>query len=585
MTGILLAGLLLGWLIFGGSNSIEPSEHDHGSEQRGDEVWTCSMHPQIRQSEPGNCPICGMDLIPLGTSDSDVPVDAVRMTENAMKLANIQTMIVGEREASKELRLNGKVQVDERKFYTQTTHIPGRIEHLNINFTGEKVNRGQTLAMVYSPELLTAQEELLQANSIKENQPELFEAARQKLGNWKIGDGTINKILNSGKLIQSFPISADVSGIVMSKQVDLGDYVERGMPLYEIADLSSVWVLFDVYESDIPWIKVGNKVSYTVQSLPGETFEGTITFIDPLINAETRVASARVEVKNTDNKLKPEMFVSGTITSNLSPSVADSKEIVIPKSAVMWTGERSIVYLKESVKDKVDFRLREVVLGPSLGDAYVIQSGLRQGEEIVVNGTFTVDAASQLAGKPSMMNLEGTPTRTGHDHGGMGMEAPKEGSDLKTGLILNNENAKLDLQPVITAYLSIKDALGRDDLAEAKRAGSRLLKTVEGKSGGAISRESEALWEGLRKGIRDHLQHGQHFKSLTEARKAFMEVSNTMIPVAEAFKLDDEPLYILHCPMANNNKGADWLSASKEINNPYYGKEMSSCGEVIREIH
>ena len=340
--GILLVGLLLGWVIFGGNGSSTTNQESVQTEQ--ETIWTCSMHPQIRLDEPGKCPICGMDLIPLEANASTTNPKALQMTEDATKLANIQTMRVGMGDTQKELRLNGKVQIDERKLYAQSTHIPGRIEQLRINFTGETVNRGQTLAYVYSPDLLTAQEELLQSYSIRNSQPELFEAAKQKLSNWKISESSIDKIISSGKLIQQFPITADVSGVVTSKKVDLGDYVNRGTPIYEIADLSSLWVLFDVYESDMPWVKVGDKVSYTIQSLPGETFEGTISFVDPLINPQTRVATARIEIKNTGNKLKPEMFASGIVKNSLTPKA--TKDIVIPKSAVMWTGKRSVVYVK-----------------------------------------------------------------------------------------------------------------------------------------------------------------------------------------------------------------------------------------------
>ncbi|PLB18928.1 efflux RND transporter periplasmic adaptor subunit [Mariniflexile rhizosphaerae] len=423
MVGILFVGVLLGWLVFGG-NDAPKSENEHNHVEGTETIWTCSMHPQIQMKEPGQCPLCGMDLIPLESNDSAIDPNALQMTEDAMKLANIQTMVVGgSKKTNKKLTLNGKVQIDERKLYTQSSHIPGRIEKLNINFTGEKVNRGQTLAMVYSPDLVTAQEELLQAYRIKETQPELFEAAKQKLNNWKIGEGTINKIISTNKPIQQFPITADVSGIITAKKVDLGDYVSQGMPIYEIADLSSLWVLFDVYESDMPWVKVGDKINYTIQSLPGESFEGVITFIDPLINPETRVASARVEVKNPENKLKPEMFVSGVVSRNVNTSA--SKDIVIPKSAVMWTGERSVVYIKSIVSNKVNFKFREVTLGASLGDAYIIKEGLSEGEDIVVNGTFTVDAASQLAGKPSMMNPEGEKEVTGHEGMDMGEDDMK----------------------------------------------------------------------------------------------------------------------------------------------------------------
>ena len=412
--GILVVGILLGWLLFGGVDKKEDKlgeNHDH-TDAVG-EIWTCSMHPQIRMNEPGNCPICGMTLIPLDSEVTTADPNVYQMSESAIKLANISTLVVGKSDAKKEIRLNGKVQVDERHAYSQSTHIPGRIEQINVNFTGEKVQRGQTLATVYSPELVTAQEELLQAASIKESQPELFEAAQEKLRNWKINQSQIDQILTNGKAIQRFSIRADVNGVVTEKMVELGDYVERGMPIYEISDLSKVWVLFDLYESELAWVKEGSEIEYTVNSLPGETFTGIISFIDPLIDPQTRVASARVEVNNKDGRLKPETFASGIVKNKIGK--VDSKEIVIPKSAVLWTGKRSVVYIKEGS----GFKMREITLGPALGDAYIIKEGLLAGEEIVVNGTFTVDAASQLAGKPSMMSPEGGKVVTGHE--GMNM--------------------------------------------------------------------------------------------------------------------------------------------------------------------
>ena len=583
MVGVLFVGLLLGWMIFGG-NDAPKSEHDHNATEGTETIWTCSMHPQIRMNEPGQCPICGMDLISLESNESDMDPNAIQMSDDAMKLANIQTMIVGgSNGANKKLALNGKVQIDERKLYTQSTHIPGRIERLNINFTGEKVTRGQTLAMVYSPELVTAQEELLQAYRMKEAQPELFEAAKQKLGNWKIGSATINKIISANKPIQQFPITADVSGIITSKKVDLGDYVGQGMPIYEIADLSSLWVLFDIYESDMPWVKVGNKINYTVQSLPGETFEGVVSFIDPLINPQTRVASARVDVKNSGNRLKPEMFASGVVINSLTTST--SKDIVIPKSAVMWTGERSVVYVKSVVSNKVNFKFREVTLGTSLGDAYIIKEGLSEGEEIVVNGTFTVDAASQLAGKPSMMSPEGGAAMIGHNHGGAAVPTSND-------LIINkvaksvavNQKAKDALKPILTEYLAMKDALIIDNLEEAKKAGTNILKTIEGVNMSLFIGESHSVWMDLSSDLKNALQHVQHFKTLEEVRGPFQQISNRMIELETSFNSTDETLYVLHCPMANNNKGADWLSNSKEVKNPYYGQSMLTCGVVAKEI-
>lgn len=563
--GILVAGILLGWLFFGGGNSKDEVSQDH-LEIAGEQIWTCSMHPQIRQNEPGECPICGMDLIPVSSTEGGEDIGSYQMSENAMKLANIQTMTVGRGDVSKEVRLNGKVQVDERNSYSQSTHIPGRIEKLSVNFTGEKVSRGQNLATIYSPELVTAQEELLQAASIKESQPELFEAAKQKLRNWKIGPAQIERILSGGKALDRFSISADVNGIVTEKMVELGDYVERGMPIYEISDLSKVWVLFDLYESEINWVKEGDKIQYTVNSIPGETFEGTISFIDPIINSQTRVATARIEVNNKEGKLKPEMFVSGVVT-NTSIGKPETQELIIPKSAVLWTGERSVVYIKKNVNGKATFEMREIVLGPALGNSYVVSSGLEPGEEIVTNGTFTVDAAVQLSGRPSMMNP---------------LADVKEGNLALEVEI--SEKAKAELKLVTEDYLELKDALVADQFAEAKTAASELKIQIEKVKGSELNGEAAVVWKSFKEQLIQSSQNITAAANIANMRNAFDELSNTMIGMVTSFQLSSGELYVLHCPMANNEKGADWLSASPEIRNPYYGAAMLKCGEVKREI-
>tara|TARA_R110001592_G_scaffold209814_4_gene461050 strand:- start:1258 stop:3003 length:1746 start_codon:yes stop_codon:yes gene_type:complete len=564
--GILCVGILLGSLIFGGSDTPK-SEHDHKAEQVIKTIWTCSMHPQIRMDKPGKCPLCGMELIPLESNDSAANTNAVQMTANALKLANIQTMIVGSKQANKELRLNGKIQIDERNLYTQSSHIPGRIETLKINFTGEKVYRGQTLAMVYSPQLVTAQEELLQAYSMKTTQPELFEAAKQKLNNWKIGENTINKIINNGKPIQQFPITADVSGIITAKKVELGDYVDRGMPIYEIADLSKLWVLFDVYESDMPWVNVGDEVIYTVKSLPGKTFKGVISFIDPLINAQTRVASARVEVKNSDDKLKPEMFVSGVIKNDISKTA--SKDIVVPKSAVMWTGERSIVYIKSNGNNNVNFRLRNVTLGPSLGDAYIIENGLKDGDEIVVKGSFTVDAASQLAGKPSMMNPESSNELTSN----MTM-IDKSKIDMKF---------KQQLGDIVAAYIKLKNALVDDNSSLAQQEAKKLTYNLENTDMSLLHGDAHTIWMKFLKTLQEAANKTQNSKDIGVQRDAFLVLGKKLSEAITTLGVETEkkqPLYLEFCPMAHNNEGGYWLSYDKEIKNPYFGKAMLTCGEV-----
>ncbi|MBU2526788.1 MAG: efflux RND transporter periplasmic adaptor subunit [Bacteroidetes bacterium] len=597
----LFIGFLLGWLIkpsnhHPDSYRDESSEHQHNGAtysstigQTENQIWTCSMHPQIRMNEPGQCPICGMDLIPAaGGGDSDANPMALEMTENAMKLANIQTTVVGSESlsATREIRLNGKVQADERKVYVQSSHIPGRIEQLNVNFTGEPVFRGKVLAMVYSPELVTAQQELLQANKIKSTQPELFNAAKNKLINWKLSETQINRILENGKPIDRFPILSDVNGIAVEKKVNLGDYVQRGTPVYEIADLSSVWLQFEVYESDLPWVKVGDKVSYTLSSIPGEKFEGVVAFIDPVIDPQTRVTMARVEVKNPKGTFKPEMFATGKVKNELKTSSTAS--LSVPKSAVMWTGERSVVYVKTATDTKVYFSLREVTLGASLGDAYEVKSGLEAGEEIVTYGTFTVDAAAQLAGKPSMMRPEGGAAMTGHNHGGMNMDTnpTSEKTTTKTTgetKVLSKE-AKAAVEKLVNQYILVKNALVKDNLTEADKQVKSLQKAVSGTSMALFKGDNHNKWMDYQKRMNAQTTQFLQTKKIDEARTVFIELSNILIEMTHDFGPFEQTFYIQYCPMVNQNKGAEWLSISKTVENPYYGAKMNDCGEVTKTI-
>jgi Cu(I)/Ag(I) efflux system membrane fusion protein len=368
------------------------------------------MHPQIRMSEPGKCPICGMALIPLSqNSTGSVDPDAIHMSKDAVQLANVLTAVVTKKKPIKEVRLYGKVQADERLFQSQTAHVPGRIERLNINFTGETVVKGQVLAEIYSPELITAQQELLETVKTKQLQPELYEASKEKLQQWKLTDDQISIIEISGTVQNNFDVLSNTSGTVTARRVNNGDHVSLGTVLFDIADLSKVWIMFDAYESDLQFLHIGEKLSFNLQALPGTDFTGNIIFIDPVIDPVTRVAKVRVETGNQAGKLKPEMFATGIVSSTLTEY---TDNVVIPKSSVLWTGKRSVVYVKQPGSEEPVFKIREVELGPMLGESYVIMSGLSEGEEIVTNGTFSVDAAAQLEGKPSMMNPMGGKTNS-----------------------------------------------------------------------------------------------------------------------------------------------------------------------------
>ncbi len=593
----LVVGFLAGWLIFTGDKSNPDDGHQHlKTEIAGETVWTCSMHPQIRQNEPGDCPICGMDLIPLeDDQNSETDPMAISMSPTAMQLADVSTALVGKTDPVKQVRLNGKVQADERLVYTQSSHIPGRIEKLMVNFTGEFVSRGQPLAYVYSPDLVTAQEELFEARKISEMQPQLFAAAKDKLKNWKLSDHQIQGILNSGKIQEEFPVQADVSGYVTTKMINTGDYVRGGEPIYEIADLSKVWILFDVYESDMAWVKKGDKIAFSLSSRPGEIFEGVISYLDPVINPKTRVVQARVEYNNANGKLKPEMFASGVVEAGLTKK---SNSLVVPKKAVMWTGKRSLVYIKTKSDQGVNFVMREVTLGPSLGDRYIVESGLEEGDEIAVSGTFSIDAAAQLAGKPSMMSPEGGQPMTGHNHGRT-QDGPDE-ADMEEiasheGHVEKSEagasetmpvdkEARDALQPLYAAYLQWKDALAGDDFPEAQKFASGMKSALDKIDMELFNGDAHDAWMDYRSRLDNSLQHVMHFSDIEQLRRAFQAVSVTMIAMTSSFSPLGETIYVLHCPMADNNKGADWLSTEKEIRNPYFGSSMLKCGEVTREI-
>ncbi|MGZ2371506.1 efflux RND transporter periplasmic adaptor subunit [Ancylomarina sp. YFZ004] len=424
VVGVLFLGLFLGWLISGNSGDVNTSDqgienHEgHKHESADPQTWTCSMHPQIKQDKFGLCPICAMDLIPLKSMQSggdDVDPNEIVMSESAAKLASIQTIRVEKGTPIRTINLQGKVQVDERNISELTARFGGRIEKLFVNYTGQYVRKGEKLASIYSPKLLSAQRELLEAISFKENRPGLYTAAKGKLKLWDLTDKQIAAIEEKGNPQAYFNILSPITGTVSMRHVALGDYVKEGKALFKVVDLSKVWVMFDAYESDLPWIKLGDEVNFELKANPGESYSAKVTYIDPFINGKTRVAKVRIEVSNKNGVLKPEMFAQGILESEIAEN---SSEIMVPKSAVLWTGKRSVVYVKVPDRESPSFLHREVVLGPEAGAFYVISEGLDEGDEIATNGVFKIDAAAQLIGLRSMMNPDGGAAPAGHNHGG-----------------------------------------------------------------------------------------------------------------------------------------------------------------------
>ncbi len=563
---ILLVGLLLGWLLFGGSLS-EKTEHNHSKIVKVNKTWTCSMHPQIMQLKAGDCPICGMNLIIAENSADGLKVDQFKLTKNAMALANIQTTIVGEKNVDgNAIKLSGKIAENEKANAVQISYFSGRIERLNVSFTGEKISKGQLLATIYSPELYAAQQELITVASLKGSQLALYKAVRNKLKLWKVSEKQINQIEATGKVKENFPVYSTVSGTVIEKLVEEGDYIKQGQPLLKINNLNTVWANFDVYENQIELFEKGQEVSVSTNAYANKVFKGEVDFIDPILNSKTRTVNLRVVLNNKDDVFKPGMFVSANIDGVINEN---NEALSIPESAILWTGERSVVYLKTN-PDQPVFEMREVMLGNRIENEYEVLEGLFAGNEIVTNGTFTIDAAAQLQGKKSMMNK-----------GSNGLIKDRELDAINDTFRKIDFNVSTDssFQFIIEPYIELKDALVQSDVTLASIKSKEFRKALD-KISVSERVKSNNYWSMLYKTSKKINEN----VSIEYQREQFKILSEDLITMVRNFDKVEDKLFIQFCPMADNNKGAYWLSKEEKVINPYYGKAMLTCGEVKQII-
>ncbi|XOF32784.1 MAG: efflux RND transporter periplasmic adaptor subunit [Candidatus Electrothrix sp. YB6] len=389
------------------------SAHEHGPET----VWTCSMHPQIQLPEPGQCPICFMDLIEVEKQSNEArqSLRQISFDSRARKLAEIevQPVIRGSKDTDAALQIFGRIDYDETKVSTITSWVDGRIDKLLVDYTGAAVRHGQAVAEVYSPDLFTAQAELIQAvkevqrvgksdnTLVKKMARRTLDAAREKLHLLGIGKQQLQKMEQLERPAQRITLTAPLAGIVIEKHVNEGVYVKTGNPVYTLADLSKVWVILEVYESDLKAVVMGQKVGFTVEAYPGTEFQGKVVYIDPLVDEKNRTVRVRLNADNRKGKLKPGMFVRAELV--VPAGGQGQAPLLIPASAPLLTGKRALVYVQ--VPDKPGTYIgREVVLGSRRGEFYEVKSGLEQGELVVVRGNFKIDSAIQLQARPSMMN-------------------------------------------------------------------------------------------------------------------------------------------------------------------------------------
>lgn len=425
------------------------------------------MHPQIRMDHKGICPLCGMDLTPVDAQqdpwEAEDPGFRLVLTENAQRMARVQSMKVMPRSLSKDVRTVGRVEFDETRVAYIAARVNGRVDQVYADFPGTMVREGEHLVRIYSPDLLSTQQEFLTAlrgeQSIgRDSERRLSEASRRRLLLWGITEQQIDELAKSGEAQEHVVVYAPLGGTVIEKNIRPGQYVKEGDTLYLIADLNRVWLVLEVYESELSWVRVGQSVQVTLESEPHQPLTGTVAFVEPVLTSASRTVRVRVIVENQDSRLKPGMYAQALIRVPILPSgqpaptglegkyvcpmhpyeVADqpglcqqckmplelvplgpgvaapsphsaesttdsqqtSMVLAVPAEAVLTTGQRQLVYVE---KEPGKYQLMEPKLGPRAGDYYPVLSGLSEGDRVVARGNFLLDSQYQITGRASLL--------------------------------------------------------------------------------------------------------------------------------------------------------------------------------------
>lgn len=588
----LLAGMIAG-LLFPGPTT-EKINSDQVKKQA--QIWTCSMHPEIKQPKPGKCPKCFMDLIPLSEDTFSTSPYKLKLSDAAKELAQVRTTRVFTGPATKTLRLPGTLALDETRVKHVTAWVGGRIEKLYVNYLGIPVQLNDHMAEFYSPDLLAAQEELRRTIG----NDSLHRAVSERLLRWGISPEQIEHFKTAEKSGELVTINSPASGIVIEQPVKEGMYVSQGTRLFSIADMTRLWLVAAVYERDIQWLRYGQKVECEFEAFPGQIFPGTIAFISPVLSTNSRTVDARINIDNEQGLLKPGMFgrvtvkvaigskgevinpaLAGKWISPMHPEVikdgpgqcdvcgmalvpiesvgikTDSNQkqpLLVPETAVLWSGTRSLVFRKQQGEEKM-YEAVEVTLGPKVDNGYLIFSGLAADDEIVIEGAFKLDSEQQIRGGISLMS-------SARD-----LSEPAAPAKLQAEEIAEIEN-------LLRSCLEISRELAADKLpTEAATKAHHQLS-------GLLSGKKQNL-RGIAEKIMPVLMKMSNEKSIKIAREHLFELT----PALRELVLMSEGQLSLeihedYCPMAFDNKGASWFQTAEELANPYFGAMMLRCGET-----
>jgi len=539
------------------------------------QYWTCGMHPWVILPHPGDCPICHMKLVPVDAAKfrGQVTVDPV-MTQNiGVRVAPVVSGAV-----SRVVRTVGTVDYDETLLGDVNLKISGWVEKLYVNTLGQRVQEGQPLLEIYSPDLYTAQEEYLLAFKRREAtkaapassdaaamDTDLLAAARKRLDYYDISPEQVQALERSGKAAKTMTLRSPFRGTVVAKSVVEGQKVDAGMALLRIADLSRVWVMVTVYENQLPYVEVGQKAVMRLPYVPGQTFEGKITYIYPYMNQDLRQAKVRMEFDNAAQALKPGMFANVEVTSTLA-----KHEILVPREAVIDTGTRQIAFVSLG---QGRFEPRNVTMGVEAeGGMVAVLDGLKPGEMVVTSGEFLLDSEARL--KESLAKLvEGTPAA------GQPSAAATAGA---TELAAMPEAAAKALGGVLDGYFALGAKLA-DDSAQGLDAPARSVAENMDALLKIEMPDAPHFWHehGEAAAVRGKALELVKATDLAAARELFADLSIALGKLLRAAGVP--PAYgkrvvELHCPMYREGQGGNiWLQPEGEVRNPFYGKAMLGC--------
>lgn len=599
---------------FSGGQGESVAESGGGEDKR----YICPMMCTPPSTEPGRCPVCAMELVE-ATGGGGGDGISVTIESSARRLVGIRTAMSKMGEVNRTIRTIGSIDYDESQLSTISAYIDGRLEKMYANYAGVKVKEGDDLALIYSPQLYTAQTEFITSmNSggkigrFQIDSGDLNEMARENLAELGMTQSQIDQLAKSGKPMSRIRIKSPQSGTVIEKSAVEGDYVKTGHKLYRVADLSSVWLMLDLFPDDASAVRFGQQVEAEIQSVPGEVFTGRVAFIDPTVNPKTRTVRVRVEIMNFDGKLRPGDYATARVTvpaipmdevydpalankyiSPMHPQVIRDEPgkcplcdmdlvptsqlgfaseplpmqqvVTVPRDAVLLAGENSVIYVET---EPGRFEIRRVTVGPMNRQEAVIVEGLAAGETVATGGNFLIDSQMQLAGNPSLMDPKKAPSYS---------PGPLELPEIRPVMLASDAGKALDR--TYDAYFEIQCAMAADQTPPPVALNTLIEGLRELEMSTSVPDEAQRRFATARRAA------SRMDGSLETAREAYRSVSHAMLRAATVARGPKTAVKLTHyyCPMVPGG-GGDWMQPGGDLQNPYWGSEMLTCGEVVRDM-